>query len=312
MRSKSNIRQFATGIQTTGSPHLGNILGAVSPAVEKGRQSELPPVYVVADMFAAVSLRNPLAIKTNIYRTAAAWMAFGAADYGFIFRESQIPELSEIALLLSGVASVPSQSGDLGEDMFSAIYPIMMTADILMLGASHVWAGQDSQSQLSFVRKTGISFNSLFREILTIPESVGEESSLTIPGTDGQKMSKSAHNDIDVLTEPEAIREIVNSIPEMITENGATTDSEISSVAHRLLTILGQSDCGTGLPVGHQSSLNMLSDVLIEEFRSERTEFRRLMGDPQEIRVCLSKGEEHVSRKSKDMLKQMRSAMGLS
>ena len=125
------MKQIVTGIQTTGSPHLGNIVGAVRPAIEAGKASSNPPVFIVADMHSMLSIRDPDLRRENTLRVAAAWVAFGAVDGGVMYRQSRITELSEVAMLLSGTAMTAMvMEGSVKPELFATIHPILMSADL--------------------------------------------------------------------------------------------------------------------------------------------------------------------------------------
>ena len=305
------MRQFATGIQATGTPHLGNIVGAVRPAVAIGMKSESPPIYIVADMHSVLSVRNPVVVKANVYRTAAAWIAFGAAGNGLLFRESKIPELSEIALLLSGTASVDVVTeGQIKPEVFSSIHTVLMSADLISLGTTHVLAGQDSRQHVSIVQDTARRFNQAYGNVLTVPGEIGNLDTPTVPGTDGYKMSKSLDNCIEVLTEPEVIKQIVAKIPEDQARTGEKPISSPDTVLRDIYSAVGtQGDKSTQ----YQNITNsQFSEFLIEEFRQERNEFRRLMNKPDQIVDVLEKGEAQVKEIVRETISRMHLALGLS
>lgn len=304
------MKQIVTGIQTTGSPHLGNIVGAIRPAIAAGADSARAPVYIVADMHSMLSVQDPEVRQQNTLRVAAAWIAFGATRQGMMYRQSRIPELSEIAMLLAGTADMQlSMEGELKPRVFESIHPVLMSADLLMLETTHIPVGQDSTGHIEIVRDTARRFNKVYGPVLVVPNGLIDPDRPTLPGIDGRKMSKSFGNTIDVLCSPDEIRERVNAIttPEMA---GGLGNEGSSPVIEQIMTAMG---CADHIP--KQADLKMaksvLAELLVEDFRVERIKFNQLMSDPAALSHELERGEEGVAQTARQTLERMRRAMGM-
>ena len=307
------MRQFATGLKTTGTPHLGNIIGAIQPSIELGKKSERPPLYVVADMHSMLGARNPVVVKANVLRTAAAWMAFGATERGLIYRESRIPELSEIALLLSGTAPISNIArGSFEGDVFTSIHPLLMSANLGMLETTHVFAGQDAIEHLSIVQDTLSRFNRAYGNIFSIPEKAATQEISEVPGTDGLTMSRSEDNVIEVLTEPEVIEQIVARISEERKKSEMSEGLPDTKISQRIISAVRGNSKFTKLEIEAVRSNEHLSEFLVEEFRQERDRFRSAMNKPDEIIEQLEHGEAIVLAMARDVLSKMRLALGIS
>jgi tryptophanyl-tRNA synthetase len=307
---RPHMKQVATGIQTTGAPHLGNIVGAIRPAIAAGGASERAPVYVVADMHSMLSVQDPVARKENILRVTAAWMAFGASDRGMMYRQSRIPELSEIAMLLAGTADMRmAMEGELKAQVFASMHPVLMSADLLMLGTTHVPVGQDSTGHIEIVRDTAQRFNAVYGPVLEVPTGLIDRNRPTLPGVDGRKMSKSFGNTIDVLCPPDEIRARVNAI--VVPERAGTpAAAEAPPVVREILTAMGRLD---SLPdrASPQQAKDALADLLVDDFREERARFAALMADSAALIATLEDSEAQVAAIAGRTLDRMRVAMGM-
>lgn len=288
------MKQIATGIQTTGTPHLGNILGAIMPTIEMGAKSERPPVHIVADMHSMISVRDPAARERDTNRVAAAWLAFGASEDGILYRQSRISALSEIAFLLSGTANlnVVMEEGP-QETVFNSIHPVLMSADLLMIEASHVPVGQDSAGHMAIVRDTARRFNEVYGNILSLPEPLIDLDRPTIRGADGEKMSKSRGNTIDVLCAAEEIR----------AQLAGLSDHGIQMISEDVTACLEGRSRGM--------SAEDLTELLVERFKVERDEFARLLSTTRHLEKLLERGESQVRLQATLTRNRMLEAMGM-
>ena len=302
--------QVTTGIQTTGTPHLGNIAGAMQPAIAAGDASIKPPVYIVADMHSMLSVRDPDRRREHVLDVASAWIAVGAGDGALLYRQSRIEELGQIAILLSGTTLTTSvMQGSLKPGVFASIHPLLMAADLLMCNTTHVPVGPDSAAHIEIAIDVAHRFNSTYGEVLTIPVPDIRERPV-VPGTDGLKMSKSRDNTIDVLAPPEQIREALDRIPGPISLDAAGPYESPPPIATQMLSALGRPDIADAGMTGPQVRAALL-DHLVETYRAPRAEFLRLRSDPGEVRRRLGWGEEAVRDVAIDTLDRMRDAMGM-
>jgi tryptophanyl-tRNA synthetase len=307
------MKQIATGIQTTGSPHLGNIVGAIQPAIAASRGGDNPAVFIIADMHSMLTVRSREARLVNTRRVAAAWIAFGASENGIMYRQSRIPELSEIAMLLSGTASMTKvMEGGLKPEVFTNIHPVLMTADLLMVGTTHVPVGIDSHEHIEIVRDTAARFNDVYGPLFAIPEGVFGEGRPTVPGTDGRKMSKAFDNCIDVLDEPKAIAAAIARIEDQVTAGAAGETAPPSSIIMDIASAIGRADHFASASLTDTSAKARLGEILVEDFRLERARFCELMAAPDYLGEILAAGEEKISVMAGQTLHKMRNAMGMA
>ena len=211
------MARILTGIQSSGVPHLGNILGAIIPAIEMSKSTENESLFFIADLHSLTTIKNAESITYNTYATAAAWLAFGFnPEKNIFYRQSDISEVSELMWILNCFTPYPMLANahsfkdksknlsDVNSGLFT--YPVLMAADILLYDANIVPVGKDQLQHLEMTRDIAGSFNHLMGETLVLPESKVSENVMTIPGTDGKKMSKSYDNTINVFAEEKSLK----------------------------------------------------------------------------------------------------------
>ena len=199
------MARILTGIQSTGTPHLGNILGAIIPAIKLSEDPKNESFFFIADMHSLTSIKNAELLKENSYATAAAWLAFGFNTNNNIFyRQSDIPEVSELMWYLNCITPYPMLANshsfkdkanklhNVNAGLFT--YPALMAADILLYDAEIVPVGKDQKQHMEMTRDLARSFNHRYGQTLIEPEAIIDQRVMIIPGTDGQKMSKSYNN----------------------------------------------------------------------------------------------------------------------
>ena len=216
------MSRILTGIQSTGTPHLGNILGAIIPAIELSKKNNESFLFI-ADLHSLTQIKDPKELKENTYSTAAAWLAFGLNPQKTIFyKQSDIPITTELAWILSSyfpyqrltlAHSFKDKSNDL-KNVNAALftYPMLMAADILLYDANYVPVGKDQIQHLEITRNVASKFNNLHGETLIIPEAITDENTKLIIGTDGQKMSKSKNNIINIFLSDKQLKKQIMSI----------------------------------------------------------------------------------------------------
>lgn len=323
------MQQVITGIQATGAPHLGNVVGAIRPAVETGRQSRRPPIYIVADVHSMLTIHDGDVRKENVRRVAAAWLAFGAGDAGgVLYRQSRVPRLCEVAIYLAAVApydrfaQAHSFTVKLGAGyeptVWDMSHPTLMSADLLACGATHVPVGKDSREHIDIVRDVAERFNARHGPVFLAPSGVIDCAAETVPGTDGRKMSKSYSNDIDVFADEDAIRARIATIPSPH-ERPAADPQIAASVMKRLLVAV----CGNGArddidafltdPASTwEEARDRLTHEIVVRFAEARARYRAFLDDPATIEAKLKEGEAHVRAIVDDRVETMRKALGFA
>src|SRR6188474_3367350 len=214
------MARILTGIQSSGRPHLGNLLGAIIPAIELSQRPGNESFFFIADLHSMTTIKDAETRVDNVNAVAAAWLAFGFdVEKNYLYRQSRIPEVCELAWYLNCFAPFPmlanatsfkdkaDRLSDVNAGLFT--YPVLMTADILLYDADFVPVGKDQRQHLEIARDIATTFNSYYGETFVVPAAKIEEAVMTIPGTDGQKMSKSYGNIIDIfLPEKELLKQI--------------------------------------------------------------------------------------------------------
>ncbi|MBA4058204.1 MAG: tryptophan--tRNA ligase, partial [Marivirga sp.] len=196
------MSRILTGIQSSGKPHLGNLLGAIIPAIQLSQKPGNDSFFFIADLHSLTTIKDSETRISNVRAVAAAWLAFGFdIEKNYLYRQSRIPEVCELTWYLSCLTPFPmlanahsfkdksEKLADVNAGLFT--YPVLMTADIILYDANYVPVGKDQRQHLEIARDIATTFNSTYGETFVVPESIIEETVMTIPGTDGQKMSRS-------------------------------------------------------------------------------------------------------------------------
>ena len=217
------MARILTGIQSSGRPHLGNLLGAILPAIELSKDPKNESLFFIADLHSLTTVKDAALMKENTYAVAAAWMACGFdTQKNLFYRQSHVPEVTELTWHLSCFTPYPmlanahsfkdkaDRLADVNGGLF--IYPVLMAADILMYDANFVPVGKDQKQHLEMTRDIATAFNHQFGETFVIPEAIINKEVMTVPGIDGQKMSKSYDNIIDIFLPDKQLRKKVMSI----------------------------------------------------------------------------------------------------
>ena len=235
------MARILTGIQSTGTPHLGNILGAIIPAMEMAQDPANESFLFIADMHSLTQIKNGSQLRENTYATAAAWLAFGLdIEKTVFYRQSDVPQVTELAWYLScffpyqrlTLAHSFKDKADRLEDVNAGLfaYPMLMAADILLYDANIVPVGKDQLQHLEMTRDVASRFHAQLGETFVIPEANVQEESMYIPGTDGEKMSKSKGNLIDIFLPDKKLRKQIMGIVTDSTPMEAPKDPEGDTV----------------------------------------------------------------------------------
>lgn len=322
------MARVLTGIQSSGRPHLGNILGAIVPAIELINQNKEEAFIFIADFHSLTSIKDGALRKENTLAVAAAWLAFGLdIEKTTFYRQSHIPEVAELTWYLNCFSPYPmlanahsfkdksSRLADVNAGLF--IYPVLMASDILLYSANLVPVGKDQLQHLEMTRDIAMSFNRIMEEdILTIPEARISEEVKIIPGTDGQKMSKSYNNYIDIFLPEKDLKKNVNSI---ITDSTALEDPKNPDTCNvfKLYSLLASQDqiekmrtnyLGGNYGYGHAKKEFM--ELILSKYSKERETFNFFMSNPEEIEKRLAKGEEKARVVAMNVLGRVRTKLG--
>ena len=322
------MARILTGIQSSGVPHLGNILGAIMPAVEMSKSTKNESLFFIADLHSLTTIKNPELIKKNTYATAAAWLAFGFdTEKNIFYRQSDISEVTELMWILNCFTPYPmlanahsfkdkSQNlSDVNSGLFT--YPVLMAADILLYDANIVPVGKDQLQHLEMTRDIAGSFNHLMGETLILPESKISENVMIIPGTDGKKMSKSYDNTINVFAEEKKLKK---QIMQIITDSLGLDDSKNPETCnvfkiYKLLAsdkeieLMAQNYRNGGFGYGHAK--NALLELILKKFSKERQAYSELMNNPEKIEKKLKEGSEKAKKIASSVLQRVKKKLGI-
>lgn len=322
-----DMKRILTGIQSSGRPHLGNILGAILPAIELAKDPNNECFYFIADLHSLTSLKDGQTRISHTHAVAATWLAFGLdTQKNTFYRQSRIPEVCELAWYLNCFTPFPmlanahsfkdksERLADVNAGLFT--YPVLMACDILLYNADLVPVGKDQAQHLEMTRDIAHTFNTQMGETFVIPEARIEKTVMTVPGTDGQKMSKSYNNFLDIfLPEKELKKQVMSivtdSLPLEAPKNPDTCHvfKIFSLVAspQQIETMRGNYLAGN---YGYGHAKNELLGVLLERFQKERLQFNELMANPAHLEQLLAEGEEKARVIAWEVLGRTRQKLG--
>jgi tryptophanyl-tRNA synthetase len=322
------MTRILTGIQSSGKPHLGNILGAIEPAIALAQQSNEKSYFFIADLHSMTTIRDAKIRKENTVSVAAAWIALGLdLENNYLYRQSRIPEVCELAWYLgcfmsfsrlSLAHSFKDKSSKL-ENINTGLfyYPVIMCADILLYDANVIPVGKDQKQHIEFTKEVAKRFNHYYKEdIFTIPEAKIDNQVMTIPGIDGRKMSKSYNNYIDIFDSEKSLNKKIKSIVTESIQLGEPLNPETCNV-FGLFKLLAndteisemKSDYLNG-NIGYGSAKQRLFELIITKYKSSRIKYNQLINEQDKLEKILSSSEEKVKEKSKKILNQVRLVTG--
>jgi len=323
------MARILTGIQSTGTPHLGNILGAIQPAIKLSKVSENESFLFIADMHSLTQIKDGNQLRENTYATAATWLAFGLDTNKTVFyRQSDVPEVTELMWYLlcfypyqrMTLAHSFKDKADRLEDVNGGLftYPILMAADILLYDAEIVPVGKDQKQHIEMTRDVANRFNLKFPDTFVLPEEKIQEETMLIPGTDGEKMSKSRGNIIDIFLPENQLKKQVMSIVSDSTPLEEPKNPDICNTyaLYKLLANEGQiaemrSKYLAG-NYGYGHAKKELLTLILETFKEERARFNYLMENKQEIEAELKKGAEKERNIAQTVLARVRVQVGFN
>lgn len=329
------VKTTLTGITTTGTPHLGNYVGAIRPAIEAVNQGEGDHFFFLADYHALIKCQDAAQVHQSSKEIAATWLALGLdTDKATFYRQSDIPEIPELTWLLTcctakglmnrAHAYKDAAQGNLdkGEDQDSAItmglfsYPILMAADILMFNATDVPVGRDQIQHLEMARDIAARFNHHYGEHFRLPEARVGDNVAVLQGLDGRKMSKSYGNTIPLFLTEKQLKKHINKIKTNLLEPGDPKDPDDSTVfqvwqafANEEQIAYMREEFAKGIAWGEAK--RQLFELVNDELKDARERYNELMADPASIEAVLQQGAEKARAKSVPFMKELRKAVGI-
>ncbi len=323
-----------TGIKPTGTPHLGNYLGMIRPALALAESTEA--FCFVADYHAMTTIRDPGLLRAQTLEVAATWLALGFdAERSVLYRQSDLPEVCELVWILSCVTpkgllnrahaykAAVQDNRDFGRDDDAGVsmglfdYPLLMAADILVHRAELVPVGLDQQQHVEIARDIAQAFNAQYGEVFVVPEAMIDGAVMTITGTDGRKMSKSYDNVVPIFSSSDDLRRAVMSI---VTDSRAPDEPKDPDGCnvfnlYRHVAPAGDVDELAGRyragSVGYREAKDRLVDALEQAFRAPRARYEALVHDPGEIESVLEQGAARARARARPTLSAARAAVGL-
>lgn len=321
------MARILTGVQSTGTPHLGNLLGAIIPAIEMANQPDNESFLFIANLHSLTQIKDAELLKLNTYSTAATWLAFGLDINKTVFyRQSDVPQTAELTWYLScffpyqrlTLAHSFKDKADRLEDVNSGLftYPMLMAADILLYDAQIVPVGKDQLQHIEMTRDVASRFHAQMGETFVIPEALVQEETKYIPGTDGDKMSKSKGNIINLFLPDKQLRKQLMGIQTDSTPMEEPKNTETCNVfaLYKLLaspeqiTEMRQNYAGGNYGYGHAKQA--LYEVIITKFAKERELYNYYMDHPEEIDAALEKGAARATIVANEVLKRVRQKLG--
>ncbi|AEG92112.1 tryptophan--tRNA ligase [Ramlibacter tataouinensis] len=327
--------RYLTGITTTGTPHLGNYVGAIRPAVQASRRPGTENFYFLADYHALIKCDEPARIQRSTMEIAACWLAAGLdPQQVFFYRQSDIPEIPELTWLLTCVtgkgllnrahaykaqvdknlAAGSDPDTDVTAGLF--MYPVLMAADIVLFNAHKVPVGRDQVQHIEMARDMASSFNHLYGENFVLPEAAVDESVALLPGLDGRKMSKSYDNVIPLFAPPEQMRRQIAAIVTDSRAPGEPKQVEGSALFQIYQAFASEAETqalrqayAQGIAWGEAKQL--LFERIDREVAPMRERYRHLMEHPQELEAILRRGAEKARERATPFMARLRAAVGL-
>ena len=321
--------RILTGIQSTGTPHLGNILGAIMPAIEKAKNPKNESFLFIADLHSLTQIKDADELRENTYSTAATWLAFGLnINQTVFYRQSDVPQVTELTWYLSTffpyqrltLAHSFKDKADRLEDVNAGLftYPMLMAADILLYDAEVVPVGKDQKQHLEMTRDVAQRFNRQMGETFVIPDIALQEQTMYVPGTDGQKMSKSRQNIINIFLPEKKLRKQIMKIVTDSTPLEAPKNPDTDNVfaLYKLLASTEQTEAlrqkylAGNFGYGHAKQA--LFELILEKFSQEREQYHYFMNHKEEIDKALEQGALKASAVANNVLNRTRSKLGFN
>jgi tryptophanyl-tRNA synthetase len=321
------MARILTGVQSTGTPHLGNLLGAIIPAIEMANDPSNESFLFIADMHSLTQIKDGAVLRENTYSTAATWLAFGLDPEKTVFyRQSDVTEVTELMWYLLcfypyqrlTLAHSFKDKADRLEDVNGGLfsYPILMAADILLYDAEFVPVGKDQEQHIEMTRDVASRFHAVNGETFVLPEAKINEDTKLIPGTDGEKMSKSRNNFIDIFLPEKQLRKQVMAIVSDSKELEDVKDPDTCNIfaIFKLLANpkeieeMRRNYLAGGYGYGHAKQA--LFELILTKFENQRTRYNYLMENKSEIDQALAKGATKARKVAVEVLARVRKKVG--
>ena len=321
------MTRVLTGIQSSGKPHLGNVLGAINPSIELSKNSKNDSLFFIADLHSLINIKDSKKRNENTLAVAASWIAMGFDhEKNYFYRQSRITEVCELAWYLNCFTPYPMLSNshsfkdksdnlsDINSGLFT--YPVLMAADILLYDSEIVPVGKDQKQHLEITRDIAKSFNHNYGDTFIIPESRIDKNVQTIPGTDGRKMSKTYENTIDIFTDEKTLKKQIMSI---VTDSKGLEDKkdpDSCNIFNIFKLIASKDDVEKmknnylkgGYGYGHAKN-NLLS-LILDLYKEERNLYEELLKNPDHLYEILEKGENKARTIAKSVLDRVKNKLG--
>ncbi len=321
------MARILTGVQSTGTPHLGNLLGAVLPAIEMAKNTEDDSFLFIADLHSLTQIKNGQILRENTFSTAATWLACGLdIEKTHFYKQSDVSEVTELNWYLNCyfpyqrltlAHSFKDKSDDL-KDINTGLftYPMLMAADILLYDAEIVPVGKDQLQHLEITRDVASRFNYQMGETFVVPRAKLQENSQHIPGTDGQKMSKSKNNTINIFLPEKQLRKQIMGIKTDSKELEESKDPENCNIFN-IYSLLASNSAVEELRrlylaggMGYGYAKELLFDLILKYFSNEREKYNYFHQNPEEVDIALAKGAEKARKVANEVLLRVRDKIG--
>lgn len=323
------MARILTGIQSTGTPHLGNLLGAIAPAIALSKDVKNETFLFIADLHSVTQIKDGNELRQNTLSVAATWLAFGLDIEKVVFyRQSDVPQTAELSWYLScffpfqrltlahSFKDKADRLDDVNAGLFS--YPMLMAADILLYDVNFVPVGKDQLQHIEITRDVASRFNHQMGDTFVIPEASVQKETMYVPGTDGQKMSKSRGNIINIFLDDKALRKQIMSIETDSTPLEEPKNPEtckVFSIYRLLATASQQADMrvkyeNATRDFGYGHAKQALFELLVERFKTEREKYHHYMANPSEVEQLLQIGAQKAAAVANEVLARVRGKLG--
>lgn len=324
-----------TGITTTGTPHLGNYVGAIKPAIVASQDAQKDTFYFLADYHALVKCEDPSRVAQSTLEIAATWLALGLdVSRSVFYRQSDIPEIPELTWLLSCVTAkglmnrahaykaavaeneAANEDPDLGINLGLFSYPVLMAADILMFNAQSVPVGRDQLQHLEMARDIAQRFNHRYGDHFVMPEGQVDDHVATLPGTDGRKMSKSYDNTIPLWLNEKQLRKAIMRIKTNSQEPGEPKDPDDSALFSIYSAFANNEQRQTmreayASGIGWGDAKQQLFELVNAELEEPRARYEALIAKPCEVEDILVSGAQRARQLATPFMQTLREAVGI-
>ncbi|MFI1772689.1 tryptophan--tRNA ligase [Thalassobellus citreus] len=321
------MARILTGIQSTGTPHLGNILGAILPAIKMAENPKNDSFLFIANLHTLTQIKEASVLRENTYSTAATWLAFGLdIEKTVFYRQSDIPQVTELSWYLScffpyqrlTLAHSFKDKADRLEDVNSGLftYPMLMAADILLYDAEIIPVGKDQLQHIEMTRDVASRFHAKVGDTFVMPEGKIQENTMLIPGTDGEKMSKSRNNTINIFLADKKLRKQIMSIQTDSTPLEEAKDWSTCNCFAIYSLLASEADIATMKAnyengnYGYGHAKQALYELIVEKFATQRERYNYYMNNLNEIDKALTLGAEKAALVANDVLGRVREKVG--